>query len=873
MKLQLKRSSTTTGNVNAVVPVGPTAAQTLPGELCVNFNSGDPALFIEDTAGNIVRVDGNNDTYALSTTSNGSQGDIVLTHDGSGNNAATTDTVSILAGTNIAVSSDGTDITIASSVPSSGQFGYWTRNDGTDTLSPVNTNDNVNIGSGQFTTSVGYNGPLLTNNGSDLTVSTAGTGNNNIHLDTVGTGQVQINTDVVIENEHSLILKELETNGYHEVAHKAASSLTEDATYAWPITPTASAYLTSDASGNLSWTTGTTILTTVVGGAGLDATGTSGSSTTVSVDLKANQGLRTIDSGSLADATDDDSELGLISGSNPQDTLLWTVTNGARELVESGGEVVVSGNTAQPQGTYVAVATEATTGSGCTINFDADSSGVITNLTIANPGSGYGESEVLTIVGHQTEGPSPADITFTLETDANNGRYTYTGWRTGALTVGGGGGSGGDVVGIDGGPGIEIDESNTTTPKVSIDLASEPGLEFSTDGDTGELQVKNYHGIAVNSNGVSAVGNQGISVDSAGISVDLASNSGLQFTGTAPNEELSVDSGLGIEVNGDGVNTKMHTGGGLVNNLGTNADELGLSNGSASNQVMMWSMAGAVDTIAVSSDANHNTSDQPEGTYFNVPTTNPVTDPVTPGSGLTVNFTVGASGAITNLTVANPGQGYTNTAGQNTLNVTGHDGFSGDPNTELQVVISAVIADAGWSVKNLPSGGGSGGGGDVTNVVGGQGITVDTSAGPDPEVSFAPTTDGGLEFSDNTDDATVGVDLGASAISGTVAIDHGGTGLTAAPTNGQLLIGNGTGYTLATLTEGTNIVITEDAGSITIATGETTAQGSGVFQLNQQTVTADYTIPNGYNAVSAGPITINDGVTVTVDDGEHWSIV
>jgi hypothetical protein len=54
-------------------------------------------------------------------------------------------------------------------------------------------------------------------------------------------------------------------------------------------------------------------------------------------------------------------------------------------------------------------------------------------------------------------------------------------------------------------------------------------------------------------------------------------------------------------------------------------------------------------------------------------------------------------------------------------------------------------------------------------------------------------------------------------ISGTLAIGNGGTGLTAAATNGQLLIGNGTGYTLATVTAGTGISVTNGAGSISIA--------------------------------------------------------
>jgi len=315
MKLQLKRSSSTTGTAGALVPVAPTAAQTLAGELCVNFNSSDPALFIEDLEGNIVRVDGNADTYALTTTSSTTKGDIVLTHDGTGKNTATTDIVSIVAGTNIAVSSDGTNITIASSVPSSGQFGYWTRT-GT-TLSPVNTNDSVNIGNGQFTTTVAYNGPLLTNADGDLTISTTttGTGNHNIHLDTVGTGQVQVNTDVVIENAHSLILNESGNGNF--IAHKAADTLASDETYTWPVGPASgNGYLTSDASGILSWTDITSVLTTVVGGAGLDATATNSSSTTVSVDLKANQGLRTISESDLTDNTGDDSELGLIAGSS-----------------------------------------------------------------------------------------------------------------------------------------------------------------------------------------------------------------------------------------------------------------------------------------------------------------------------------------------------------------------------------------------------------------------------------------------------------------------------------------------------------------------------------------------------------------------------
>ena len=59
----------------------------------------------------------------------------------------------------------------------------------------------------------------------------------------------------------------------------------------------------------------------------------------------------------------------------------------------------------------------------------------------------------------------------------------------------------------------------------------------------------------------------------------------------------------------------------------------------------------------------------------------------------------------------------------------------------------------------------------------------------------------------------------------TVAINRGGTGVSTTPTNGQLLIGNGTNYTVATLTAGSNITITNSAGGITIAS--TSSSGAG----------------------------------------------
>ena len=63
----------------------------------------------------------------------------------------------------------------------------------------------------------------------------------------------------------------------------------------------------------------------------------------------------------------------------------------------------------------------------------------------------------------------------------------------------------------------------------------------------------------------------------------------------------------------------------------------------------------------------------------------------------------------------------------------------------------------------------------------------------------------------------------------TVPYTKGGTGLTTAPTNGQLAIGNGTGYTLNTITGAGTVSVTNGSGTITI-TGSGSSLPSGAAQ-------------------------------------------
>jgi hypothetical protein len=73
------------------------------------------------------------------------------------------------------------------------------------------------------------------------------------------------------------------------------------------------------------------------------------------------------------------------------------------------------------------------------------------------------------------------------------------------------------------------------------------------------------------------------------------------------------------------------------------------------------------------------------------------------------------------------------------------------------------------------------------------------------------------------------------------------------------------------LTDGIGISITEATnGAITVTNTGVTPYG--MFE-NAQVIAANYTITSGNNAISAGPVTVNSGVTVTVPSGSVWTIV
>jgi hypothetical protein len=123
----------------------------------------------------------------------------------------------------------------------------------------------------------------------------------------------------------------------------------------------------------------------------------------------------------------------------------------------------------------------------------------------------------------------------------------------------------------------------------------------------------------------------------------------------------------------------------------------------------------------------------------------------------------------------------------------------------------------------------------------------------------------------------------STQVTGTLPIANGGTGATTAAnafnalspltTVGDILYEE-TGAVGARLPIGTTgQVLTVSGGKPAWAT----AAGSNITTLglyeNSATISANYTIGSGNNAMSAGPITVSTGFTVTVPTGSTWTVV
>ena len=222
--------------------------------------------------------------------------------------------------------------------------------------------------------------------------------------------------------------------------------------------------------------------------------------------------------------------------------------------------------------------------------------------------------------------------------------------------------------------------------------------------------------------------------------------------------------------------------------------------GTAAIDIPITGLSDVYDSMSPS-DGDVLTYDTTNGWQSETPTTGDITG-VTAGAGLSGG---GTSGTVTlslssPVTVATGGTGQTSyTNGQLLIgNTTGNTLAKSTLTAGSNVTITNGTGTIEIAATDTNTTYSAGDGLDLT------GTTFSTDL----------KTNGGLVI----ESTELALDIGASSITGTLAVDDGGTGQTSY-TNGQLLIGNATGNTLtkATLTAGSNITITEGAGSITIA--------------------------------------------------------
>lgn len=143
-------------------------------------------------------------------------------------------------------------------------------------------------------------------------------------------------------------------------------------------------------------------------------------------------------------------------------------------------------------------------------------------------------------------------------------------------------------------------------------------------------------------------------------------------------------------------------------------------------------------------------------------------------------------------------------------------------------------------------------------------VTGAASVTVTPSLIGAPQNDG----TGATGTWSISITGNATNVSGTVAVANGGTGATTAA---QAL--NNLGLT-ATATE-INYTdgVTSPIQTQLNAKGPSGGGTNAVFYENDQTVTDNYTIPVGKNALSTGPLTVNSGVTVTVSAGSRYVVI
>jgi hypothetical protein len=450
----------------------------------------------------------------------------------------------------------------------------------------------------------------------------------------------------------------------------------------------------------------------------------------------------------------------------------------------------------------------------------------------------------------------------------------------------------------------KIDDASSGTEDGIIEIAHRKAGSNVITGrfKSTEFQLLNGTGLSVNGN-ISTDG----TVDGRDVAADGTKLDGIESGATADQTKSDIDA-LGIAAS-------------TAATLATARNIGGVSfNGSANINLPGVNTSGNQDTSGTAAIATTVTvADESSDTSCNVLFATAATGNLAPKSGTNLTFNsssgvltaTGFAGALTGNVTGNAsgssgsctGNAATATALETARTIAGVS-FDGTSNISLNN--NAITNGAGYITATLTNE-------QVQDIVGGMltgntetGITVTYQDG-DGTIDFVVGTlnqdttgnaatataletarnIGGVSFDGTANINLPGVNTsgnqdtsGTAAIATTVTVADESSDTTCfplfataatgnlAPKSGSNLSFNSSNGTL------TATAFSGDGSALTgISAGATGGGSDEIFYENGQNVTTDYTITNGKNAMSAGPITIDSGVTVTVGAGETLTIV